>query len=80
MKKYDLLLSYFMAERDRLAAEVAQLQENIRYRRISSVDCLELIIARERLAAFIEFSANVKMILRLRTAGEMNEGEQDEKT
>ena len=72
MKKYDLLLSYFMAERDRLGAEVAQLQENIRYRRISSVDCLELIIARERLAAFIDISSKVKEILRLKTAAELD--------
>lgn len=68
MKKYDLLMLYFLNERDRLAAEVAQLQENIRYRRISSVDCLELIIAQERLSAFVDFSENVKVLLRLKNA------------
>ncbi len=66
ISKYDLLQEYFINERDRLAADVAQLQENIRYRRISSVDCLELIIAQERLSAFTEFSHTVKLILRLR--------------
>ena len=66
MKKYDLLLEYFMRERDRLSAEIVQLQENIRYRRISSVDCLELIIAQERLSAFLDFSDNVKTLLRIR--------------
>ena len=66
MKKYDLLLEYFMRERDRLSAEIVQLQENIRYRRISSVDCLELIIAQERLSAFLDFSDNVKALLRIR--------------
>lgn len=68
ISKYDLLQEYFINERDRLAADVAQLQENIRYRRISSVDCLELIIAQERLSAFTEFAHTVKLILRLRTA------------
>lgn len=66
MKKYDLLLEYFMRERDRLSAEIVQLQETIRYRRISSVDCLELIIAQERLSAFLDFSDNVKALLRIR--------------
>lgn len=66
MKKYELLLEYFLRERDRLSADIVQLQENIRYRRISSVDCLELIIAQERLSAFLDFSDNVKAILRLR--------------
>lgn len=66
MKKYDLLLEYFIRERDRLSAEIVQLQENIRYRRISSVDCLELIIAQERLSAFLDFSDNVKALLRIR--------------
>ena len=66
MRKYELLLEYLMRERDRLSADVVQLQENIRYRRISSVDCLELIIAQERLSAFMDFSDNVRMILRLR--------------
>ena len=66
MKKYELLLEYFLRERDRLSADIVQLQENIRYRRISSVDCLELIIAQERLSAFLDFSDNVKAILCLR--------------
>ena len=80
ISKYDLLLEYFLNERDRLAADVAQLQENIRYRRISSVDCLELIIAQERLSAFTEFSHTVKLILRLRTAREEIGEDENEKT
>ena len=80
MKKYEVLLEYLINERDRLNAEIIQLQENIRYRRISSVDCLELIIAQERLSAFLEFSDNVKMILRLRSAreGEIHENTKKE--
>ena len=65
--KYEILAEYLYKERNRLEIEVAQLQENIRYRRISSVDCLELIIAQERLSAFLEFSSNVRAILRLRS-------------
>lgn len=80
MTKYDLLQEYFVNERDRLAADVAQLQENIRYRRISSVDCLELIIAQERLSAFTEFTHTVKLILRLRTGREEIADDKTEKT
>ena len=81
ISKYDLLQEYFINERDRLAADVAQLQENIRYRRISSVDCLELIIAQERLSAFTEFSHTVRLILRLRMSEREENGEdENEKT
>lgn len=65
MKKYDILRSYIYCERCRLEADITQLQNNIRYRRISSVDCLELIIAQERLNAFNDFSAHVISVLRL---------------
>lgn len=71
MKKYDVLLEYFHLEFVRLENEVKQLQENIKWRRISTIDCLELIIAQERLAAFLEFRQHVKAILKLR-------GENDE--
>lgn len=38
-----------------LRDNVRQLQANIRYRNIDSVDCIELIIAIERLNAFEEY-------------------------
>jgi len=66
LNKYDLLLEYFYKERNRLENDIEQLQENLRYRRVSSVDCLELIIAKERLSAFLEYSEQVKAILKLR--------------
>lgn len=72
MKKYDVLLEYFHLEFVRLENEVKQLQENIKWRRISTIDCLELIIAQERLAAFLEFRQHVKAILKLQR------GENDE--
>lgn len=66
MKKYDILQEYFHNEFIRLENDVKQLQENIKWRRISTIDCLELIIAQERFAAFLEFRANVKAILKLK--------------
>ncbi len=65
MKKYDFLRAYFYAEQCRLENDIAQLQDRIRYRRISVVDCLELILAAERLSAFVDISAHVKSILKI---------------
>ena len=66
VSKYDILSDYFFSELNRLEGDVKQLQENIKWRRVSTIDCLELIIAMERLSSFLEFSQNVKSILRIK--------------
>ena len=66
MKKADLLAEYIFNRRIHLEHEVQQLQENIRYRSISAVDCLELIIARERLSMFIEVTRDITELLKLK--------------
>lgn len=66
-KKTDLLQSYIFNRRIYLEHEIAQLQENVRYRHIDSVDCLELIIARERLQMFIEVTKDITEILKLKS-------------
>ena len=65
MSKYDVLLQYIFSERIRLSDDITALQDNIRYRNISTVDCLELIIAKERYSAFCEFADNVQQLLRI---------------
>ena len=67
MKKADLLAEYIFNRRIYLEHEIQQLQENIRYRSVSSVDCLELIIARERLAMFIEVTRDITALLKLKS-------------
>lgn len=69
MKKSDLLAEYFYNRRIYLEHDIQQLQENLRYRSVSSVDCLELIIARERLAMFIEVSYDIRELLKLKSGG-----------
>ena len=69
MRKSELLSEYIYNRRVFLEHEVQQLQENLRYRSISSVDCLELIIAQERLAMFIEVTRDVTELLKLRRNG-----------
>jgi hypothetical protein len=66
MKKADLLAEYIFNRRIFLEHEIVQLQENVRYRPVSSVDCLELIIARERLAMFIEVTQDISALLKLK--------------
>ena len=71
-KQRELLLSYFYNNRQFLHNDVRQLQQNVRYRDINTVDCLELIIALEKYNAFCEFCDTVTTILSLQTASENN--------
>lgn len=65
MKKYELLQSYFLCRRTYLEQDVEQLQRNVRWRNVDTIDCLELIIAKERLAMFCEVSKDISDILKL---------------
>lgn len=63
MGKYDILQEYFYNQSVFLKQDIDQLQENVRYRHLSDVDCFELIIAITRYTAFMDFSRDVKHIL-----------------
>lgn len=63
MSKYDILQEYFYNQSVFLKQDIDQLQENVRYRHLSDVDCFELIIAITRYTAFMDFSRDVKHIL-----------------
>ena len=66
MRKMDLLSDYIYNRRVYLERDIQQLQDNLRYRSISSVVCLELIIAQERLAMFVEVTRDVTELLKLK--------------
>ena len=66
MRKMDLLSDYIYNRRVYLERDIQQLQENLRYRSISSVDCRELIIAQERLAMFVEVTRDVTELLKIK--------------
>ena len=66
MRKMDLLSDYIYNRRVYLERDIQQLQVNLRYRSISSVDCLELIIAQERLAMFVEVTRDVTELLKIK--------------
>lgn len=67
MKKTEvaMIYSYFINLRSRLENEVSQLQSNLRYRRVDTVDCIELSTAIERLNMFREISNSIVLILQL---------------
>lgn len=64
-KEIELLLSWFVNEEIRLSNDVSQLQQNIRFRPIDSVDCLELILATNRLQNFRDFMRVTRRLLSL---------------
>lgn len=66
MRKMDLLSDYIYNRRVYFERDIQQLQENLRYRSIFSVDCLELIIAQERLVMFVEVTRDVTELLKLK--------------
>lgn len=63
----EFLQAYFLNYLTVLEGDVVQLRQNVRYRNIDPVDCLELSLALERLQAFKEFTKNVRAILKLST-------------
>lgn len=66
MKERELCLiySYILNHQTSLEQELAQLQTNIRYRRIDHVDCLELICAVERLNTFKETTKDILTLIK----------------
>ena len=58
-------MTYINNKRDELQEDVQKLQQQVRYRDVDVVDCLELQLALERLNAFNEFSNSAIAILRL---------------
>lgn len=63
-KQLATLYNYFMRYEISLENTVMQLQQNIRYRRIDAIDCVELMLAVERLNTFRETRSNILDILK----------------
>ena len=51
-KEVELLWRYILNNLTAMEQEVQQLQQNLRYRKIDTVDCHELALAIERLNTF----------------------------
>lgn len=65
MTRKELLYQMFLTQYHILSSTIDGLQQELRYRRVSDVDCLELIIANERLEMLREMSNWVFSIMRI---------------
>ena len=61
----ELLMAYIVNEESRLENDVIELTNRIRFRRVDITDCVELIVAINRLDNFREFALIVIRLLRL---------------
>lgn len=61
-----LLMQYILNQRTCLERELKHYVQNIRYREFDVVDCLELILLKERLSMFNQVTKDVFMILNLK--------------
>ena len=64
-KQRSIYGEYVLNERTRMEKEIEQLQQNIRFRDVSQLDCLELIIAKERYNSFCEFVRHINAIMQV---------------
>lgn len=64
-KERDLWESFKYNRAEHLRQDMRQLQQNLRYRDIDAVDCIELALASQRVVDFEEFCRSVDYIFRL---------------
>lgn len=70
-RQLDLWYAYVYNTRCFLEDEIKQLRETLRYKPVDVVDCLELSLALERLAAFNKFASETNNIFKLKTADDL---------
>lgn len=68
----DLITRYIYNNRVRLENNVHQLQSNIRFRNIDTVDCIELLLAKQELDTFKEVTNHIRLLLKLNERNEEN--------
>lgn len=64
-KQKDLWNEYKYNRGEYLRQDIRQLQQNIRYRDVDIIDCIELALALERLNTFNQVCKSVEVFLKL---------------
>lgn len=64
-KELRLLLSYIYNNRCRLENNIKQLQSNVRFRRVDSADCMELLHALQEYETFKEVTNHILLLLKI---------------
>ncbi len=70
-RQKEIFIMYLNSTRDRMEEDIRTLRQQLRYRNVDVVDCLELQLALERFNVFQEFSRDAKAILQLDTDDKM---------
>lgn len=70
-KEQQLYVTFVYNKRSQLEEDVHILQNNIRWRRVDEVDCLEFIIAQTRLNTFNEIIDILDVILKMCPANQL---------
>ncbi len=65
MTRKEIILKMFLTQYNILSAEIDELQRRLRYRRITTTDCLELIIAIERFQMLREIQKWIFSIMQI---------------
>ncbi len=75
MKKIEIstIYAYIYHNRCELAAEVRQMKQNLRYRDVDCIDCMELALSIERQKTFEMVSRDILHLLNLCDLEELNE-------
>lgn len=60
-----LIYNYILHNRQQLENNVRQIQANIRFRDVGVADCVELIVALQRLDTFKEVTGHILMLMKM---------------
>lgn len=85
MTRKEIILQMFLTQYNILSDEIDEIQRNLRYRKVTTTDCLELIIALERFQMLKEMQKWIFSIMQIDEDEELDklfrkfEGEQKRK-
>lgn len=65
MTRKEMILQMFLTQYNILSEEIDELQRNLRYRKVTTTDCLELIIAAERFQMLKEMQKWIFSIMQI---------------
>ena len=65
MTRKEMILQMFLTQYETMTADIDELQRRLRYRRVTAIDCLELIIAIERYEMLHEMERWIFQIMKI---------------
>lgn len=65
MTRKEIIFNMFCTQYDILQADIDEMQRNLRYRQVCTMDCVELIITKEKFEYLRDMSKWIFQILRI---------------